>query len=515
MTRAERNARALAAADASQSIGRRAAQGAGIALAAQALRLTIQMGATACLARLLLPEDFGLYAMALTLTGMVLLFTDLGLAQATVQRPEIDQKMVSGLFLLNLAMAGAVVLATAALAPLLVRLYGAPEVGPLALVVATAAVFNALGAQHRALLMRGMRWVALQRADLLGQFGGSLLAVLLAWGAGAGYWALAVQPLATAALASALLWRATDWRPSLVRDLRPAREAIRFGLNYTGFNLLNHFQRNGDNMLIGWFWGAGPLGFYTRAYNLMMLPVQALRGPVSSALIPALSRLQDRPEEWRALLLDAAGLLAVATAGVGALLVAAAPEIVAIVYGPGWERAATVMTWLAGGVFATALADCLGWIYLSLGRTRRMLLWTLLGTAPAMLGAFALAVPHGIETVALTFSVVMLALVGPGLFVACRGTPVSWLAVLRMTGPYALGGFAVGAALALAAPWAGLPGAALRLGLDAAAIGAAQAAMLALWPAIDPAHRRMRTRALRQLGALRERLARRRAGGPA
>ena len=103
--------------DLEKGIGGRAARGGLIVLGAQAYRVISQIFFTAILARLLGPEDFGLIAMAMTITAFVGMFTDLGLSSATVQRRSLDQDTVSGLMIVSVAMALLVMFCAFALAP--------------------------------------------------------------------------------------------------------------------------------------------------------------------------------------------------------------------------------------------------------------------------------------------------------------------------------------------------------------------------------------------------------------
>ena len=142
-------------------IGRRAASGGAIAVAAQIVKLLVQFGTLAVMARLLLPADFGLVAMATTVTLFVGLFTDFGLSAATVQRAEIDHGTVSALFYINVATGAALMLLAIAAAPLAAWGFGDPRVSPVVMALAAQIPFVAATAQHNALLRRGMRWVTL------------------------------------------------------------------------------------------------------------------------------------------------------------------------------------------------------------------------------------------------------------------------------------------------------------------------------------------------------------------
>ena len=74
---------------------------------------------------------------------------------------------------------------------------------------------------------------------------------------------------------------------------------LAFGRNLTGYNVLNYLSRNLDNLLIGRYWGAQQLGLYSRAYQLLLLPLDQIVGPVDGVAVTALSRLATTPERYR------------------------------------------------------------------------------------------------------------------------------------------------------------------------------------------------------------------------
>lgn len=456
-------------------LGTRAANGAFIAMGGQALRTGLGFACTIILARLLTPEDFGLVAMAATITSFCCLFVDLGLSTATVQHKEIDQNTASALFFINLGAGLLVTLAAVAAAPLAARWYGDQRMQAVAIGLALPIVLSAAAVQHRALLQRGMRWPALQHIDLSAQLAGGALAIALAWGTALGYWALIAQAWVTAAVTLILTWRACPWRPSRVTHWKGVRGALDLGLNLTGFNLVNYFHRQLDNVLIGWRWGPMELGYYTRAYSLLLLPLSLINGPTSSAIIPALSRLQHEPDRWRASYLVSLSGVVLVSAPLTALLIAAATPLVAILFGPSWSESANIFQYLAISMFAATPLNTTGWIYVSIGRTERMFRWSLVAT-PVIVLAFIVGLPFGAASLALAYSGAMWLVFLPGLAFAAYGTPIRLSDMLRVIAP--LTGAGIVSALAGLAAAAATPASSTVISL--LAISAATAGVYAL-----------------------------------
>ena len=431
MDAAERNRGALGTDHLTQDLGARTALGGITAMAAQVTRIVVQLGVMAVMARLLAPKDFGLVAMATTLTAFVGMFTNLGLSEATVQRKDIDQATVSVLFYINLAMGAAVMLLCMAAAPVAAWLFGDPRVLLLVIALSLSIPVSAAGAQHNALLQRGMHWRQLQWTPILAQAVGGAAAIVLAWKTGIGYWALVVQLWTAAVVSTGLLWWFCPWRPGAITHWSRAGSALHFGLNLTGFNFVNYFHRQFDNVLIGWRWGAADLGYYTRAYTLLTLPLTLVSAPMASAVVPALSRLQDDPERWRRAFLKAFGALNLVSAGLTAMLIVSAEPLVRLVYGPGWSEAGHIFLLLAISMFASTPMNAAGWVYVSLGQTRRMFHWALLVT-PFYVLAFLIGLPFGAAGVAFCYSVAMWLAAVPCLAFAVAGTPLRAGGLIRI-----------------------------------------------------------------------------------
>lgn len=425
----EQTGDAFATAHLRAGLGRRALRGGALTMAGQATRLVIQIGSTILLARLLPPADFGLVAMVVALTGLAALFGDLGLSMATVQRTEITQAQVSTLFWVNVA-AGAVIAAlVAALAPAIAWFYGEPRLTEITLVLAGTFLLGGIAVQHKALLQRQMRFGALVALDLLA-FGGGIATALILAARGAGYWALVANPVVAAVLTAILAWTLSGWRPGLPSRGSGVRALLAFGGHLTGFNLVNYAARNLDNILIGWWWGAPALGLYDRAYKLLMLPLSQINQPMAQVLIPTLSHIQNDAERWRQAYCRAITGMMLATAPLSCFCFVFADPIIPLLLGKQWSGAVPIFRYLAIAGMAQSLCNSVGWLYISRGRSDRMLRWGLFGVTIICL-SFVAGLPFGPEGVALAYSAALLALVWPCVAYACHGTPLRSTDVFR------------------------------------------------------------------------------------
>ena len=375
-----------------------AVRGGAVAVAGQGVRTAVRLVGTVALARLLTPADFGLVAMVTVVTGFVGMFTDVGLSAATVQRPKVTHEQVSTLFWLNVTLGCALAALTAACSPLVAWFYGEPRLTAMTAVSACGFVLAGFTVQHGAILRRRMRFHLVTAIGVAGGAAGTAAGVALAL-LGWGVWSLVVMGLVASAVGLALTWAAAAWLPGRPVRRSGVREMLRFGGWLTGFQFLNYGVRNGDNLLIGAALGAGPLGLYSRAYGLLMLPISQVSAPLGSVAVPALSRLTPTSAEFRDEFRRLYRMLMCLALPVIGLAVVLAEEAVTVLLGEQWTGAVPVFRVLALAAVAQPVGHAAGWLFVAAGRAREMFLWGVVSAA-VTIPAFLIGSRWGIVGVA-------------------------------------------------------------------------------------------------------------------
>ena len=459
----------------------RSVRGGLLTLVSQGMQFVTQAVSTVVLARLLSPADFGVVAMVTAVTGLAFAFADFGLSEATIQRKEITHEQVSTLFWINVGIGLALTLITAGLGPVLAKFYGEPRLVAIALVSSLNFLVGGLRVQPTALLKRQMRFSALAFRDFLAPVIGVPAAILMAW-RGAGYWAIVAQPLAVNLTLMVVSWMLVRWKPGLPRRDSQVTSMLVFGGSVSLSYLILNVNRSFDSVLIGRYWGAAPLGLFSRAYNLLMLPVRQLTTPAGNVAIPAFSRLQDDPERFARYYLRALSLMVWVIAPTFGFLFVAARPVIVLVLGAKWAEAVPVFQILVISALGQLLMDSTGWLFISRGQSSR-LLKLLLVISPIILCSTAIGLPFGIKGVALSESLFLVAMLPWILRFTFRGTHLTLSGVGRaLLYPMSLSLLGVClASLALRR----LNGQALLLQILGAAAGFAVACLLsALVPAV-------------------------------
>ncbi|MFP4013479.1 MAG: lipopolysaccharide biosynthesis protein [Chitinispirillaceae bacterium] len=405
------------------SLKSRAVKGGGKVVFARAVNFLVHTVGTIVLARILSPEDFGLLAMVLTITGFFVLFKDLGLSDATVQSPKINHKQVSTLFWINVLFSVVILLLIVAISPLVARFYDEPKLQLIIAVSSLSFIFAGFSTQHLALLRRNMQFSDIAKIEIAAALGSISVAVAMALG-GFGYWALVARPVALSVINFAGMWLFCTWRPGMPVRGSEVRGLIRFGANTMGFYLVNYFARNLDKALIGWARGPVALGFYHKAYHLFVLPVNQFSIPLQSVAVTTLTKLRNDPEKYRAYFIRAISLLSFVGMPMSTFLAALGDDIILLLLGPQWDKAAEIFSVLGLGAGMQIMYATQGWLHISLGRSDRWFWWGVVGSA--IMGLFFVAgLPFGTLGVAAGYTISLYLLTCPALLYAGRPVKLS------------------------------------------------------------------------------------------
>lgn len=393
--------------------------GVGWVTAAQFGRQALTLAISLLLARLLSPQEFGLVGMITVFTGFATLFGEMGLSAALIQREEVSEAHLSSVFWLNLVVGVALTLLLSSLAPALATFYGEPRLVPLTRLIALTFSLAALSLVQLSLLRRTMNFRLLAGIELASSVGAGIVALGLAI-AGWGVWSLAWQLVLTSVLTALLAWRSSPWRPQPHLERAAIGNLIGFSGNLLGFNLLNYWTRNADNLLIGKFIGPDPLGLYARAYSLMLLPTTQVTNVLSRVMFPALSRVKDQPARAKRIYLQAVAAIALVTFPLMLGLFVVADPFVAAVLGPKWLTMTTTLRIFCLLGLTQSIANTAGWLYQSQGRTDWLLRWGL-GSSAFTLASIALGIALGsVEAVAASYALASTLLAYPSLAIPGR-----------------------------------------------------------------------------------------------
>jgi O-antigen/teichoic acid export membrane protein len=425
-------------------------------------------------ARLLTPDDFGVYAVALVVHVIVVNVSELGVSSALF-RGDADDVDAAAPTVTTIALTSSAVLGAlmALAAPVLARLLGAPAATATIQVMALTLPLAGVGAVPGALLRRNFRTDRLFVAGLANNLVSGVVVITLAL-AGLGPLALACSFVAGQVVSTAAILVLAPARPRPGWDPRQARSLLRFGLPLAGANVLGFSIQNVDYVVIGRLLGSTPLGLYMLAFNISGWPQNVFSAVVRSVAVPAFARLHQEGSDMAAQLAKVLRLVARVTFPACLLLAVLAHPLVVTVYGARWAAAADALAGLALFAATRTIMEVFSDFLLALGRTRAILavqvVWlpVLAAALVVFVGRFGIAGAGAAHAAVAAFVVV------PS-FVWCvrrAGVPVR-LVVRALLAPL---GWAAGASAAAWAVAAQMPGPLLAC-LAGGTVGVALAAL--------------------------------------
>jgi O-antigen/teichoic acid export membrane protein len=388
----------------------------------QVVEAVLRIVAIAILARLLVPEYFGLLSMVTAITTIAERFKDLGLSTATVQKPNITHEQVSTLFWINVVTGVGIAILIASLSWTIAGFFREPRLVAITIAVATSFVWSGLTMQHQALLQRQMRYMAIGSIQLGSTVVSTVFAIALAL-QGYGYWALVARELTRNVATAVGTWGCCRWMPGRPRAGVDVAHLMRFGGHLTSFNVIVFLTASVDQILLGKVYGAAQLGLYRQSYQLIFGPVAQLTGPLSRVAEPTLSYMQADHPRYRTGFHKMVSTVNLIMMPVALFLAVYAKEVVVAVLGPQWREAVVIFRILAVAAVIGPASDMTGLLLVTCGKTRRYLALGVV-TGVILLCSFGIGVLGGARGMAWGYLVATYILLAVRVRYSFEDTPV-------------------------------------------------------------------------------------------
>lgn len=345
----------------------------------------------AILARLLGASAFGLVALAALVIDLLLVVSNAGISEAVIQRRTLDAVDADTAFWANLVCGMAFCVMTILAAPWVAQLFGEPQLKPIVTALAAIFAITPLGAIHNARLTRELRFRSVAARNIASSLIGAGVGLQLAW-AGYGVWALVGQRIAVALSLTICAWITLPWRPHLRFRWQSCSEMLRFGAYIGLSSTLNQLNIRTAEVISGAVVGPAAVAFIRAGSRIVEVLNQVTYMPFQQIAMPILARsLHERDtlqNTYLSLSRFSAFIMFPAFLGTFAL----AGDIVAIVFGPGWEFVADAVRIFSCAVVASQINNLIIAALTASGAPRTVLSWT--GLQIAMGFAAAMAV-HG------------------------------------------------------------------------------------------------------------------------
>jgi O-antigen/teichoic acid export membrane protein len=305
------------------------------------------LGIGVALARILGPQQFGAFAVAMVALLALLSFNELGVSLAIVRWEGEPGEIAPTVTTISVISSVIIYAGCFLSAPAFASAMGAPSAADVIRVLGINIIFDGLVSTPVALMQRYFRQDRKMIADQANNWvgtGTSIGLALLHFGA----MSLAIGRIAGASVAAIAFIALSPQPLRFGFDPAVARKLLRFGAPLAGASIVVFAVQNADQLVVGHVLGATALGFYALAFNLSGWPLTVFSMPIRTVAPALFSRLQHDKPAMRKTFLACLELVETATLPCCLLISAAAVPLVHFVYGTRWEPAVQALTWLGG-----------------------------------------------------------------------------------------------------------------------------------------------------------------------
>lgn len=334
--------------------------------------IIVSLVISSILARLLSPKEFGIVAVINIFLVFFNNLADMGFGAGVIQKKEIDNKFISSVFYFTSFLGFILSIVFYLFSKYwIVYYYENPIYEKLGILVALNLFLVSIGIVPRALINRKKMFKEFGIINFLSNFLSGILAIVLAY-LGFSYYSIVLQGIIMNLLVNLFIILKLKFRIDFSFEIKYIKDIFSYSSYLFIFNFINYFARNLDNILIGKYMGVVSLGFYDKAYKLMIFPLSALTGIINSVLHPVFARYQDNREKIYREYLEIIKILSFLGIMTGNVAYFNAKEIILILYGKNWVDVIPIFKILACAIFIQVVLSTTGSIFLALGRSDKM-----------------------------------------------------------------------------------------------------------------------------------------------
>ncbi|ATP39437.1 flippase [Solibacillus sp. R5-41] len=247
------------------------------------------------LARMLLPEEFGLIVLVsifITIAGVI---AQSGFNTALIQKKKVDEIDFSSVFYLNLFVTIILYVILYISAPYIASFFDHPQLTLVLRILSLTLFFSTFNSIQNAVIARNMQFKKLFVSSLGGVVISGIVGIAMAY-ANFGIWSLVVQQLTNQLIFTATLWYTVKWKPQLFFSIERLISLFSFGWKLLASALIDTIYSNIRSLLIGKMFSPVMLGFYNRGEQFPSILIGNINGSIQSVIFPALSSQQDNKQ---------------------------------------------------------------------------------------------------------------------------------------------------------------------------------------------------------------------------
>jgi len=379
-----------------QALGRRTASGMLWLVAQTLVTKPLTLIQQIVLSWLLVPEDFGLFGLAMTVLALLNFADRAGLREVLIQRHDRFHRWATPVFWMSLTLGLGSGALMAAAAPLAAAAYDSPNLAPVVILMALMPLLQSLESVPIVRLQSDMRFSVVAKIGVAAMVVQVIVAIALGW-AGTGAYALVFSRVAMTGFRSGMFWAIA--RPTVQMRLRLRRWRLLLGdsARMSGGRIGRTICNQGDYMMLGAFHSEAVVGLYFWGFNLSTQTIQLFTRNLTVTLLPALSKLKDEPARQMRAFVRGGTLVGLVGVPVCLMEAAVAEPLVYMIFDRRWYPAIPTLQLLCVGMAVRLIAGPASTFLMARGRFGTYMRLSLLEGA-GIIGASAIAANLGAAT---------------------------------------------------------------------------------------------------------------------
>jgi teichuronic acid exporter len=349
------------------------------------------------LARLLMPEAFGLIGMLSIFIAISQTFIDSGMGSGLIQKKNRSNVDFSTVFVFNLGVSLLFYGLLFITAPFIARFYEAPELVILTRVLAINIIINSLAIVQRSKLIINIDFKTIAKVNVVSVLAGGFVAVYFAY-TGWGVWALVLQNLIRAFVSVVMFWILSHWKPSITFSKQSFKALFGFGSKLLISGLYAKGLQEVYNVSIGKFYNASELGYYTQSKQFTDISAGTVTSIMQQVSYPILASLQDDKERLVSVYKRLIKMTAFLIFPAMTLLALLAHPFIMLFLTEKWAPAIVLLQWLSFARVVTPISVINMNILNAVGRSD-LFLKVDLSKAPLIIVALLITIPMGIKAI--------------------------------------------------------------------------------------------------------------------
>ena len=353
---------------------------------------------TIILARLLMPEDYGLIGMLSIFIAISDVFIQSGFGQALIQKSDCNDDDYSTAFYFNVVVSVLIYFVLFISAPLIASFYHEPQLVNITRVLSFNFILGSFNIVQQSKLRKSMNFRPLAFITLMCTAGSGGVGIILAY-CGFGVWALVAQTLCATLVRVLLFPVYTRWTPNRPFSMASFRHLWGFGSKILVTGILDVIIINLSNILIGRFFNKDQVGYFSKARNFADVPAQTLSSVLGTVLFPLLSEIHDDEERHKAVYRKTCYYTVLITFPFMILMALLAKPIVIILFTNRWEACIPLFQ---AFLFARALLplNIINSQMLQSGGDTKTYMNLYFVTGPLSIIAIIVSIPFGVQAMA-------------------------------------------------------------------------------------------------------------------